>query len=341
MSSDSLTRVHAFFQKAKELSVKGHLLRAAENFGRAAEAAHAALGEDNLITVRMWLRQSESLACHSAAALVHDAGEPCVIAAHRAQCVALLFAGVETLERRRAAGTLLDGKCSAAEVDWRAAQLQRDNAGVTAAAAASLAALVGYEQFLESANSALLTCSRTCVYEAGCSRAQFQSFALHAVRAAELLQQPRHLHDVPLCAEAAFLKTLRMTVANAGAYGLDARLVQMLAGALQRLERSGVLQARRIDRMMLTRLSSAAEDNALHDAVLKSLTAPGLRSCALDGCGAREAHPAHFKSCAACRTVAYCCREHQVAGWPAHKKACKAARKEAAALDDGAGPSSG
>jgi hypothetical protein len=33
--------------------------------------------------------------------------------------------------------------------------------------------------------------------------------------------------------------------------------------------------------------------------------APGLRSCALASCGAREAHPSHFKSCAAYRTPAY------------------------------------
>ena len=78
---------------------------------------------------------------------------------------------------------------------------------------------------------------------------------------------------------------------------------------------------------------------ALFAAVQKSLSAPGLRSCALPGCGAREAHPTHFKSCAACRTIVYCCREHQVAGWPSHKKACKAARKAAAAEDDEAGAS--
>jgi hypothetical protein len=45
------------------------------------------------------------------------------------------------------------------------------------------------------------------------------------------------------------------------------------------------------------------------------------------GCAAREAHPAQFKSCAACRAVVYCCREHQVADWPSHKAACKAAGK--------------
>ena len=84
------------------------------------------------------------------------------------------------------------------------------------------------------------------------------------------------------------------------------------------------------------------EQQAHQAAVHKSLNAPGLRTCALPGCGAKEAHPAHFKSCAACRTVVYCCREHQAEDWPNHKKACKAARKAAvaAAEDDGAGPSS-
>ena len=68
------------------------------------------------------------------------------------------------------------------------------------------------------------------------------------------------------------------------------------------------------------------------------MTATGLRSCALPGCGAMEAHPAHFKSCAACRMVVYCCREHQAADWSAHKKACKTMRNAAAAVDE-AGPS--
>ena len=58
-----------------------------------------------------------------------------------------------------------------------------------------------------------------------------------------------------------------------------------------------------------------------------------LRACALASCAAREAHEAQFKKCAACLTVCYCCREHQVADWPAHKVACKAARKKEPAAD--------
>ena len=113
--------------------------------------------------------------------------------------------------------------------------------------------------------------------------------------------------------------------------------MHLLAGEWQRLQRSGVLESRNIEEG----IRADATFQRTIDAVLqKSLTALDVRSCALAGCGAKEVHPAHFKSCAACRTVVYCCREHQVAGWPAHKKACKAARK-AQAEEDEAGPSDG
>ena len=135
--------------------------------------------------------------------------------------------------------------------------------------------------------------------------------------------------------EASFVSALRYAAANAGANGLDVRLVQLIAGAWQQLLRSGVLQTRRIEEAIQCILHT---ETAYHAAMHKSLNAPGLRTCALPGCGAKEAHPTHFKSCAACRTVVYCCREHQVAGWPSHKKACKVARKAQQAEDE-AGPS--
>ena len=62
-----------------------------------------------------------------------------------------------------------------------------------------------------------------------------------------MMQQPRRHDDVTVLNEADFTDELRSAVAAAGANGLDARLVQQLAGAWQRLQRSGVLQARRIE----------------------------------------------------------------------------------------------
>ena len=150
-----------------------------------------------------------------------------------------------------------------------------------------------------------------------------------------MMQQPRRYGGVAMSIEAHFTNLLRNAVVEAGSSGLNARPVQLLTVAWQQLQRSGVLQARHIEEMIE---SQAAAQRKVEAAIENSLNAPGLRRCALLGCGAKEAHPAHFKSCAACRTVVYCCREHQVEGWPGHKKACKVARTAAAAADE-AGPS--
>ena len=62
-------------------------------------------------------------------------------------------------------------------------------------------------------------------------------------------------------------------------------------------------------------------------AAAKAAAAPErMRACALGSCGVREAFAGQHKLCGGCAAVVYCCKEHQVAVWPAHKAACKAAR---------------
>jgi hypothetical protein len=101
----------------------------------------------------------------------------------------------------------------------------------------------------------------------------------------------------------------------------------------QRVERSGVLQQRGIgaDGARLFNETAAAQA-----AVNARVAAATVRCCSLQSCGARELHQGHYKQCGACRGAAYCCREHQLEDWPAHKAACKAARKAAAAEGGGA-----
>ena len=116
---------------------------------------------------------------------------------------------------------------------------------------------------------------------------------------------------------------LRELVGLASAFGAGARVLD----AWRRLERSGVLYAHDVGGSIKATHSLIADQQRAAEA---AAAAPGLRTCALAGCGSRERHPAHFKSCGACKTVAYCSKEHQVEDWPAHKAACKAARKAAA-----------
>ena len=71
----------------------------------------------------------------------------------------------------------------------------------------------------------------------------------------------------------------------------------------------------------------------------------GLRGCALPSCSKTEKTVKEFAGCSSCRSVVYCCREHQALDWRAHKKACK--EKEAswlaaeAARDEGVGDGAG
>jgi len=275
----------------------------------------------------------------SSAAQPNTAVDPLVVSAHRADCVAFFSALTAALERRRAAGTLLEGKCTAAEEAWHAAVLV--DLHHLAADVAWLAPLFGYTVFLEAADSLLFMLFNAGYYAGECSATQFQAFAQHVVHAIDLMQQPRSHCTEFLGAEIVFTEQVFTLVdADLSARGLDARLVQLLTAAWQRLQRSGVLEARGILDGIQRREKRAASNRAKFTAAIRTaMAAPGLRSCCLAGCGAKEAHPQHFKRCSACQDVVYCSKEHQLEAWPAHKAACKAARKAAAATaEGGAGP---
>jgi hypothetical protein len=101
--------------------------------------------------------------------------------------------------------------------------------------------------------------------------------------------------------------------------------------AWRRLHSSGVLQRRGILECVRSAEAHTTHANATAAA---TAAARGLHFCALPTCGAQEVHASQFKRCSACSGVVYCCKEHQVQAWPAHKAACRAARKAAEAADD-------
>ena len=49
----------------------------------------------------------------------------------------------------------------------------------------------------------------------------------------------------------------------------------------------------------------------------------GLRDCALSSCSKTEKTVKEFAGCSGCRSLVYCCLEHQALDWRAHKKACR------------------
>ena len=108
-----LTRVLELERTAAALMDKGIKLRAAAKYGRAAEVARL-LGPENLVAAWLQIRQAHALGYCAVDAVANgaDFGDFVV---HRNDSIALLLGAVATLERRRVADTLLEGKCTAAE----------------------------------------------------------------------------------------------------------------------------------------------------------------------------------------------------------------------------------
>ena len=91
---------------------------------------------------------------------------------------------------------------------------------------------------------------------------------------------------------------------------------------------SSVLRARGV---LQTGIAAAQQSIADFDARQRAdIEKHGLRDCALPSCSKTEKTVKEFAGCSGCRSVVYCCLEHQALDWKAHKKACR--EKEAARL---------
>jgi hypothetical protein len=336
MSSRDLSRVVKLSCKAFDLEEKGHYARAVEKGAAAIAAAQELAQEDCLVVTHLQFRHLCLLTIYADTPGVSDEAA----SAADKQRFQILLAAMATLERRREAGTLLAGVCrSWPEEEWYGQFMQhrrhvkKPEQSYTPEQLARLVQFVGYDAYLFVAGSAIVAASEPLnssldvLAFAGC----LKNFALAAF---DLFEQPRRIlwRDIPLASEVVFSSTMQALLRIRDGLRSDSPLPELMVELLtrwQRIERSDVLQQRGIgaDGARLFNETAAAREAAV-EARLASAT---LRCCSLGSCAARELHPSHFKLCGSCKTVAYCCREHQLKDWPAHKAACKAARKPAAA----------
>jgi hypothetical protein len=252
---------------------------------------------------------------------------------HRA-LAELLPVEMAVVERRRLAGTLLQGKCAPHEVEY-----SRQFLGAVGACDANIAApyaqSMGYDSCLRVAHLGLfwlyLAHERNNVEPP--TAAQTQQIFSSAVNALDLVSKPRlnpRLEgDLSFEVEVALLNEVREALKRDNVHSIREHR-DALAGALGRLMDSGVVEERGMEDAVQDTL---LRTDLLHAKALAEKEAPGLHPCA--HCGARELHVAHFKRCSACKGPRFCGKDCQLANWPAHKAACKAARNAAA----GAAPS--
>ena len=335
--SADLSRVIALANKGAELLMKGHWARAAEKYALAVEEAERVFSgsPDCLITAALRHNHVTALMNHATASAVKPADANDVL---KKGCFCLLPTATDVLQRRKVAGTLLPGTCQAVEVTWFRAAM-RHTLGLhgftwshadAEAQSALVAPYVGLEIFMRVASSLALVLGNTEAQHAGeLSDEEIELYlttcALFLASALELMALPRPGYETWLPGEPPLVRSMRelspqyKQMGEAGIYA-----AQQVHNAWQRVLRSGVLHLRNIDEGIAAtnQLSSR-----VHKEAAEVAAAGRLRACALASCAACESHEAQFKRCAACKTVCYCCREHQVADWPAHKAACKKARK--------------
>jgi hypothetical protein len=327
--SADLTRVIAVSHKCCELVTKGHYARAAEKYSRAVEEAEKALPfPDCLVACSLRQQHLHALMRHATTPAAEPAGAGDAL---REAFLHLLPSVMAVLERRKAAGTLLPGTCRPVEEAYHMAAVRNNLKldGWTQASAAEEAAVlapyVGIETcFLVATSVAyMLTYMDSLMMKRAFVLSDEQKHAafLFLASALDLMSRPRD-YESWLAGEPGLVHHLRKLIPAVS--DADEPATQKLCAAWRRLLRSGVLRAREID----DGIDAAIQQSTLtRTAAEADLAAGRLQQCALAGCAASESHVSQFKRCGACRTVVYCCREHQVADWPSHKAACKAAQK--------------
>jgi hypothetical protein len=333
MAAVDVSRVVSLANKAETLTSKGHWARAAEIYAEAVATAQALHQPDCLIVAHLQTSHGEALLMHAKTAGVPEARRTELL---RCALLELLPAAMASLERRLAADTLLAGACRPYEVAYFAAKMAHGYALAANAAAcvpptaeelSAWSAYVGYNAYIRTAGVALELCAlRTDVFTSqtlnlpeatavACSVFVERAFGMMQLRTADasMVEAGLVLNAQIVIEEE---RCFNATTSNAW----HARIL----AAWRRLQSSGVLQRRGIQQTM-----SVADADFARAAATAAATAAarGLRVCALHSCGAQEVHASHFKRCSACLSIVYCCKEHQVQGWPAHKAACRAARK--------------
>ena len=257
------------------------------------------------------------------------------LAQRRRVLLELLPAAMPVLERRRSAGTLL--LCAPHELEW---SRRIDTSRPSRVAVAHLSAPVfALDMFLKAARMALAAVTGSSAYGDALkpSESMCTQCVDFVVAALDLMSAPRlrdfEGHTTVVTNEGGvFVRDLHLALDVPGerAAWLSRGQRDMLLAARKRLRTTCVTDWAKLKRD--AEASYVANVDNMRDLRAKAQAdnaAAGLNTCA--HCSAREVNVAQFKRCGACKGPVYCSKDCQLAAWPAHKAACKVARKAAAA----------
>ena len=322
--SRALRGITATCSRAEALASESLHARAADKYGEAAAAMEALDTEpDNLVAVLLRATRVSSLITVAYENAFAPAGSR---AAARQAALLELPLAVAALRRREAANTLLRGRCRALEEAWQAqSEMEHCRRYRHPAPPQHIlnvySTVVGYNAFMTVAVVACIYFMNVMTAAQTTDDMMMMSFvasALDYIRAGMLAPGESVSAEVELV-------TYVNKAVEVNILPVETDAGRELLSAWRRLQRSGELTSPRL----LERLNESAAYRSRPE--LLDMPSANTRCCALPACNAPELRASAFRRCAACMKVVYCCKEHQVADWPRHKPACKAARAGAAA----------
>ena len=304
---DQLASFYKLVDKKVVAGVLGRHARNAELSASAAASGEALYGEDSL-EVKIEGQSISNLATEAS-------GEEQELLDRRSWAV--LVSVLPHLLRRLENNTLLPGSIREEELDYfaylQAAIRKAQNLPVPSSGLRALASTVGY------------------------------STLLHAMyRSLDMLPLPWWLATQKRTVESFVLQGLDVIPRTAGIPSGwrpgEENLVMMIeqqlnprkcepafcAAVLRKWRSNAVSSVLRARGVLQTGIAKAGQSLADFEARKRAdIAKHGLRDCALPSCSKTEKTVKEFAGCSGCRSVVYCCLEHQALDWRAHKKACR------------------
>ena len=312
----------AFYKLVDKNTIAGQLCRYArdaELSAQAAAQAEALYGGDSLVVAS--LRYYESEALNHLALEASGADKEALVR----RSFAVLVALIPLLLRRVETDTLLPGTIREEELDYEAhiqAALHkaRNKPTPSPAVLRAWASTMGYTTLLDAMSRSLDLLSHPFW-----SAAQKRLVELFVFEGLDFIPRtagiPAYL--IPVESRLVMVIEEHMFPRNYDPAFCATVLRKWRSNAV-----SSVLQARGV---LQTGVAKFEQDNSEFEARQRDdIAKHGLRDCALPSCSKTEKTVKEFAGCSGCRSVVYCCLEHQALDWRAHKKACR--EKEAAQL---------
>ena len=318
-SPDRLTAFYKLVDKATIAGVLCRHARHAELSASAAASAEALYGDDSLVVASLRICESEA---HNVLAMAASgAGQLALVR----RAFAVLVSLIPLLLRRLEANTLLPGTVREEELDYAAhvqaaANKAQNKPLPSPAELRAIASATGYVTLLQAMFRSLDLLSQP--WWPAAQKRKVESFVLQGL---DVIPRTAGIPKGMVVYEKQLVATVEeyMNPRNYEPAFCESVLRKWRSNAV-----SSVLQARGV---LQTGIAAYQQTKAEFDARQRTdIAKHGLHNCALPSCSKTEKTVKEFAGCSGCRSVVYCCLEHQALNWRAHKKACR--EKEAARL---------